>query len=264
MELSVVIITLNEEHRLGRTLEAVAPIADEIVIVDSGSTDRTRAVASAFPNVVWLERRFDCYGKQKNFGNDHTRGRYILSLDADEVLTPALRNEIAAEKGRWRADVYALPRLPIYIGKEIRCTDWYPDVKWRLFRRDVARWSDDLVHERLLVTQDARRHVFSGELVHYSYASVAEHLQRNIRYSALAAETRFTNGHRPAMRTALLRAGLRFFKSLVLKRGYRAGWRGWAIATLGAAVYLQRELLLAERWEQHHSQSERLLSSTEP
>ncbi len=100
MELSVVIITLNEEHRLGRTLEAVAPIADEIVIVDSGSTDRTRDVASAFPNVVWLERQFDRYGKQKNFGNDHASGRYILSLDADEVLSSALRSEIAAEKGQ--------------------------------------------------------------------------------------------------------------------------------------------------------------------
>jgi glycosyltransferase involved in cell wall biosynthesis len=264
MELSVVIITLNEEDRLGRTLEAVAPIADEIVIVDSGSTDRTRDVASAFANVVWLERQFNSYGKQKNFGNDYASGRYILSLDADEVLSSALRSEIAAEKGKWRADVYALRRLPMYIGREIRCTDWYPDVKWRLFRRDVARWSDDPVHERLLVHEDARRHVFSGELLHYSYTSIAEHLQRNIRYSTLAAAKRFATGHRPAMPKAFLRAALRFFKSFVLKKGYRAGWRGWAIATLGAAVYLQRELLLAERWDQHHSQSERLSSSIEP
>lgn len=258
MELSVVIITLNEERRLRHTLEAVAPIADEIVIVDSGSTDRTREVACAFPNVVWLERQFDSYGKQKNFGNNHARGRYLLSLDADEVLTPALRTELAAEKGHWRADIYALRRLPMYIGKEIRCTDWYPDVKWRLFRRDVAWWSEDVVHEQLLFRENLRRHTFSGELLHYSYASVAEHLQRNIRYSALAAEKRFAEGRRPSMCTAFVRAGLRFFKSLVLKSGYRAGWRGWAIATLGATVYLQRELLLAERWEYHHSHYERL------
>jgi hypothetical protein len=99
MELSVVIITYNEEQRLAPTLRAISTLADEIVIVDGGSTDRTKEIACSFPNVVWLERPFDTYGRQKNFGNDHARGKYIFALDADEVLTPMLASEIATEKG---------------------------------------------------------------------------------------------------------------------------------------------------------------------
>jgi len=254
MELSVVIITYNEEQRLAPTLRAISTLADEIVIVDGGSTDRTKEIACSFPNVVWLERPFDTYGRQKNFGNDHARGKYIFSLDADEVLTPMLASEIATEKGHWRADVYALPRVPVYVDKEIRCSDWYPDIKWRIYRRGIATWSNDLVHEHLLFQKDVRRHVFSGELLHYSYESIVEHLQRNIHYSALAARQLFAIHQRPSMGRAFIRAGLRFLKSLVFKRGYRAGWRGWAIAALGASVYIQRELLLAERWERHDSQ----------
>ncbi len=247
------IITFNEEHRLGRTLDALEGIADEIVIVDGGSTDGTDKVAAAYPGVVWYQRPFDTYGKQKNFGNDRARGRYILSLDADEVLSPQLRETIAAEKGNWRADAYSVLRVPMYIGKEIRCTDWYPDIKWRLFRRDVARWSEDFVHESLKLSPSARRDHLQGELLHYSYSSLAEHLERNIRYSTLAAQQRFARGQRPSMSSAAIRAGLRFFKSYVLKRGFRAGWRGWAIAAFGAAVYIQRELLLAELWEKNSS-----------
>ncbi|MCX7929893.1 MAG: glycosyltransferase family 2 protein [Chlorobi bacterium] len=253
LELSVVIITYNEQECLPRTLEALNGVADEIIIVDSGSTDATQQIACAHPLVRWFQRSFDTYGQQKNFGNKQARGRYIFSLDADEVLSPQLRDIILREKGKWSADAYALLRIPIYIGTEIRCSDWYPDIQWRLFRRDVARWSNDLVHEHLIIESDARRKRLDGELLHYSYLSTSDHMSRNIRYSMLGAQMRFARGRRPLFVHALLRAFLRFLKSFVFKRGYRAGWRGWAIALLGASVYLQREIFLAELWE--HSTS---------
>lgn len=251
VELSVVIITHNEQEWLPRTLASLDGIADEIIVVDSGSTDKTRQIATAHPLVRWYERPFDTYGKQKNFGNDRASGRYILSLDADEVLSPQLRRSLLGEKGRWSADAYSLQRLPIYIGAEIRCTDWHPDIQWRLFRREVARWSDDLVHEHLIIEPNARRGRLDGELLHYSYTSATDHMVRNIHYSILGAQMRFARRRRPLFVHAVLRACLRFLKSFVLKRGWRAGWRGWAISLLGASVYLQREILLAELWDRH-------------
>lgn len=250
MELSAVLITYNEAHRLRPTLEALQGLADEIIIVDSGSTDGTRAVAQAFPQVRWYERPFDGYGPQKNYANSLARGRYILSLDADEVLSPELRASILAEKGRWRAPAYRFLRVAVYCGAFVRASDWYPDWKVRLFAQGAAQWNHAPVHERLILAPGVKPLALPGELWHYTYVAVEEHLQRNCHYARLAAQAAYAQGRRPAFGQAFLKAGARFLKSFLLKGGWRLGWRGWSIASVGAANYLLQELYLAELWQQ--------------
>ncbi|MCX7606462.1 MAG: glycosyltransferase family 2 protein [Bacteroidia bacterium] len=250
MELSAVLITYNEAHRIRPTLEALQGWVDEIVIVDSGSTDSTREIACAFPGVRWYERTFMGYGPQKNYANRLASGRYILSIDADEVVSPELREAIVAEKGRWSAQAYSLLRVAIYCGAPVRAGDWYPDWKVRLFAREIAHWDEAPVHERLILSDSVRPKRLSGELWHYSYHTVAEHVVRNSYYARLGAEVLYAQGRRVCWMRPFLKGTARFIKSLFLKGGWRLGWRGWAIAFIGAEAYFLREIYLAERYAQ--------------
>lgn len=254
MELSAVLITYNEAHRLRPTLEALQGVVDEIVIVDSGSTDETKAIAQSFPQVRWYEHPFQGYGLQKNYANSLARGRYILSVDADEVLSPELRQALLAEKGRWRAQAYAILRVAVYCGSFIRAGDWYPDWKVRLFARGVAQWDEAPVHERLHLSSTIHPLRLPGELWHYTYASVSEHLARNSYYARLAALRLYEQGKKPLWGRPFVKGASRFLKSLLLKGGWRLGWRGWSIALIGAGTYFLREIYLAEAWDRSRKQ----------
>lgn len=253
MELSAVLITYNEAHRLRPTLEALQGLADEIIIVDSGSTDDTKAIAQSFSEVRWYERPFDGYGPQKNYAHSLARGQYILSVDADEVVSPALREAILAEKGQWRAQAYSFLRVAVYCGAFIRASDWYPDWKVRLFAKGAASWNSARVHERLQLAPHIKPMRLPGELWHYTYKTMQEHLARNSRYAQLAAEEAFASGRRVSWVRPFVKGGARFLKSLVFKGGWKLGWRGWAIALIGAGQYFLRELYLAELYHARSS-----------
>jgi glycosyltransferase involved in cell wall biosynthesis len=239
--ISGTIITLNEEDRIA---EAIASLAccDEVIVVDSGSTDRTCDIARQHGARV-LTREWDSYSKQKNFAASQAAHDWILSLDADERISA----ELAAEICRWQQhsatfSAARMPRRAFYLGGWIKHSGWYPDLKTRLYDRRHAGWQGDFVHESLSVDGPVGR--FAGDILHYPYRSRSDHLRRIDRYTRLAAEAARTSGRRANPLKLLLGPPAAFFKTLFLQAGILDGWRGFAIAWMGARYVLLREYRL--------------------
>ncbi len=241
--LSVVVVTRNEEERLRACLEAVV-WADEIVVVDAESEDKTVAIAQEFTDCV-VVRPWPGYAAQKNTALDLATGDWVLSLDADEVVSPELRAEIArvlASDGP--ADGYAVPRRNIFCGRWVRHGGLYPDRQLRLFRRGRGRFEARAVHESVRV--DGRVESVAGHLEHRSYRDVSDFLLRADRYSTLAAEEAVAQGQRAGVSALVLRPLGRFLAMYVVQGGFLDGWRGFLLATLYAYYVLIRS---AKIWE---------------
>lgn len=272
--ITATIITFNEE---GRIAEAIASLSccDEVVVVDSGSTDRTREIARARGARV-IERAWEGYSKQKNFAADQARNDWILSIDADERVSVELADEIAQWKkqplplGEARATASGLtrrvrvttstnpetltrpsgvlsqgeracsmPRRVFYLGRWIRHSGWYPDRKVRLYDRRYCQWEGDFVHERLNVDGPIRE--LRGDLLHFPYRDWNDHAARIERYTELAARAARSNGRRGNVLKLVLAPPLTFIKGFFLHAGFLDGWRGLAIAYMGALYVFKRE-----------------------
>ena len=190
--IAVVVITHNEEQNIERCLNSVQGVADEIIVVDSGSTDRTEEICKSF-NAHFEFRKWDGYAGQKNYANSLVRCEYILSLDADEVLSKELKASILDRKAALKG-VYGFHRLTNYCGNWVRHSGWYPDTKWRLFPKGIANWEGDFVHEELVFTDSPQKHLLEGDLLHYSYVNAIDHRKRADKYSALTAKKLFQEG----------------------------------------------------------------------
>jgi glycosyltransferase involved in cell wall biosynthesis len=235
--LTVTVITKNEAANLRAALESVA-WADEIVVVDSGSTDATTAIAKRFTPLV-TDRAFTSYGEQKNHAASLARHDWILSIDADERVSPTLADEIRAllrcEPARRG---YRMPRVTFHLGRWIRTTDWYPDYQLKLYDRRAGRWSESLVHESVQLGEPPGR--LRGELLHFPYRDLAAHLETIDRYTTLAAEQMRRDGTRPGLVTLTLHPPLAFLRNYVLRRGLLDGAAGLKISALNAYyVYLK-------------------------
>jgi glycosyltransferase involved in cell wall biosynthesis len=244
LRLSVVVVTRNEEERLRACLEAVV-WADEIVVVDAESEDKTVAIAQEFTDRV-VVRPWPGYAAQKNTALDLATGDWVLSLDADEVVSPELRAEIArvlASDGP--ADGYAVPRRNIFCGRWVRHGGLYPDRQLRLFRRGRGRFEARAVHESVRV--DGRVASVAGHLEHRSYRDVSDFLLRADRYSTLAAEEAVAQGQRAGVSALVLRPLGRFLAMYVVQGGFLDGWRGFLLATLYAYYVLIRSVKIWER-----------------
>jgi glycosyltransferase involved in cell wall biosynthesis len=241
--LSVTVITRDEEKDLPRALASVRHLADEIVVVDSGSTDRTCALARQAGARV-LERAWTDYSDQKNFAAAQATHDWILSLDADEELSPALQAALA----RWkeespRAVAYQMKRKARYLNRWIHHSGWYPDAKRRLYRRDAARWTGKL-HEQLEVQGEVGW--LEGELLHYTFDTLAEHRAAVRRYTALAAQEMRTRGQRRWLLPLLLATPWTFLRTFIFQQGFRDGYRGFLIAWMAAYyVFLKYAKLAA-------------------
>lgn len=234
MEISACLITHNEEANLPRCLESLAGIADEIVIVDSGSTDRTPFIATDH-NARFIRHDWEGYAAQKNFALSKARHDWVLSLDADEALSPELKAEILALKAAGpapEASGYSMPRVVCYQGTWIRFGDWYPDVLVRLFRKDRARFAGAWVHERLEVNGPVLP--LRGELYHHSFKDEADYRARMEHYSSLWAEGAREAGKSAAPWSAPGHAVARFLRSYLVKGGWRGGALGFRLAWLQA------------------------------
>lgn len=255
-DLSVVVITRNEVANIEACLASV-PCAVDRVVVDSGSTDGTAAAARrAGARVIDAggPEAWPGFGAQKQRAVDAARGRWILSLDADERVTPelaeAIRAIVTAPESPRSPIAYELSRLSRFAGRWIRHGAWYPDPVLRLFRAGQARFSDDRVHERVIVTGDGSvarldgaRH---GHLLHETMPTYADALAKLDRYSSESAAARVARGQRAGLRTALLHAGWAFVRSYVVKRGFLDGAAGFIVAAYVAEGSWWRYLKIEE------------------
>jgi glycosyltransferase involved in cell wall biosynthesis len=235
MSLSVIVITRNEAHNIQACLQSVA-WCDEIVVVDSGSTDETAALARACGAQVVQTADWPGYGPQKNVALSHARSDWVLSIDADERVTPALRDEILAAMASGTHDAYRLPRLSRFCGRFIRHAGWYPEPVLRLFRRGETRFSDDLVHERVVAKGSVG--MLREPLMHYTYADYSEVLTKIDRYSTLGARQAFERGERATPWTAVFHGLWAFVRTYVFRAGFLDGAQGFGVALmLGEASY---------------------------
>ena len=232
VSLSVTLITHNEGANIVDCLRSVA-FADEWIVVDSGSTDNTRELAESFGARVVRTDSWPGFGPQKNKALALARGEWVLSLDADERVSPELaasiRAVISAEHGAGQGvRGYELSRLSRFCGQWMHYGDWYPDRVLRLFRRDSGRFTDDQVHERLVVQGPTSR--LAGHLLHETMPSLDDAIDKMNRYSRGRALDKVRSGKRGGLRPALLHGAWAFLRSYVIRRGFLDGKLGFVLA----------------------------------
>jgi glycosyltransferase involved in cell wall biosynthesis len=233
VKISATIITFNEERNVSRAIESLR-CADEILVIDSGSNDRTVEIAEKLGARV-VESPWRGYANQKNLAAEQATHDWILSLDADESLSEALEGEIwQLKKKDADCDAYTMPRMAQYLGKWIRHSGWYPDRKVRLYDRRKARWVGDFVHETVKV--DGRLGHLQSNLLHFTCNSLSEHLKSMDRYTTLAAEQLLATGAKVTWGRLVLEPPWTFFQTYFLKLGFLDGVEGLAIANM-AALY---------------------------
>ena len=236
------VITFNEAANIQAALESLS-WADEIVVVDSESTDDTAAIARRFTERV-IVQRWPGYVAQKNFAAAQASHDWIFSLDADERVSPALAAEVQRVATSPRAAGYRVPRVTYHLGRWIRSTDWYPDYQLRLYDRRRARWAGRYVHES--VRADGGVEDLRGELLHYAYRDLSHHLQTMDRYTTLAARQMFEEGRRAGWVDLAVHPPAAFVRNYVLRGGFRDGVPGLIVSAMNARYV---GLKFAKLWE---------------
>jgi glycosyltransferase involved in cell wall biosynthesis len=243
--LSAVIITKNEAVNIAACLDGVA-FCDEVIVVDSGSSDDTVALAQARGARV-VHHDFEGFGRQFNYAASLAASDWVLSVDADERISPALAAEIQAAVARGDADGYELPRLSSFCGRPMWHSGWYPDYVLRLWKRGRARWNDVLVHPRPQCDGSVAR--LNEQLVHYSVRRLEDSLSRIDRYSSAGAEMLVESGRHVTFATGIARGAWAFFRAYVLRAGFLDGPEGFllAVATAEGTYYRYMKAWLAGR-----------------
>jgi glycosyltransferase involved in cell wall biosynthesis len=227
--LSVILITRNEEANLDDCLASLEGIAQQIVVVDTNSADRTLEIAQKYGATIAQPSDWPGFGPQKNRALDLATGDWVLSLDADERLTPALRSEIVtAVHHSAQINCFAIPRLSWYCGRFIRHSGWSPDYVDRLFKRGTARFSDDLVHERLIPNGAVAK--LENPMLHYSFMNYSQVLQKLDRYSTASAEQAFAQGKTSSPLKAVIHGIWAFIRTYIIRAGFLDGGQGFALA----------------------------------
>ncbi len=259
MRISATVITFNEEKHLDRCLKSVRGLADELIVVDAGSRDGTCAVAARWGARVY-KRDWTNYSDQKNFAAAQASHEWILSLDADECLSPPLRERLLEVKAHPApANAYEFPRRAFYLGRWIRHCGWYPDRKPRLYRRSQGHWVGDFVHEHLVCEGPIGR--LEGDLLHYTCDSVSDHARRVGRYTSLAARDLQARGIRSGPLKILGSPVVAFLGSYCFKAGFMDGMQGFLISAF-AAYY--NFLKYSKLWDLQRSQPPGRVAGEDP
>jgi len=254
-KLSAIIITLNEGKDLPKCLNSIKNMADEILVIDSGSTDKTVSIAEKFGVKVYF-RKFDNYANQKNYASSKASGDWILSIDADEEVEPELEREIDLKVKRNESKVvaYSIPRKNIIFGKFIKYTRWQPELDrhiW-LWKKDAGKWIGD-VHEELSITGEVDSMKYAN--IHYQYETVKEFLDMINRYSELEAEEKVKSGQSFSYFKLLVEPKYNFLVRYIYRLGFLDGWRGFVLSYLMAIYHFVLWVKVWDKTRNPHSAS---------
>lgn len=243
MKISAAIITFNEERNIARCIESVLRIADEIIVLDSFSSDKTQQICESY-KVKFVQREWEGYAASKNYLNEICQHDYILSLDADEALDNEMIGEVEKLKSLESPQMYAVNRLTNYCGKWIKHSGWYPDIKTRLFPKEGSYWDGEFVHEELVTSEELETVLLKGHLEHFSYYSFKDHRERADKYSKLTAMKMNKQGKKASLLKPIMSAFVRFVSMYIFKAGFLDGKMGFKIAQISAQsnVFKYQEL----------------------
>lgn len=241
-QLSVVIITFNEEKNIERCLLSVQGIADDIVVLDSFSNDQTEAICKKY-NVNFISRKWEGYSPSKNFANAQAKYDWILSLDADEALSDELKRSILDLKAKEELSTAKFNRITNYCGSWIKHGGWYPDTKIRLFDRRITQWTG-IIHEELSFSKQVDVLHLNGDCLHYSYYTIEQHYQQAEKFTTIAAKDLFEQKKKASLIKLYISPVVKFFRDYIFKLGYMDGAAGFTVARISAyATYLKYKKL---------------------
>ena len=247
VKISAVIITFNEEKKIASCLNSLKKVADEILVVDSFSTDKTEEICAQF-QVRFIKHVFDGHIEQKNFALDQASFDHVLSLDADEVLSDMLADSILKVKAEWKTDAFCFNRLTNYCGQWIRHSGWYPDRKIRLLDRRKGRWSGINPHDKIEMDTKAEIAFLKGDLLHYSIDSVTQHLATIEKFTTIAAQAKFGKGEKSGLIKIVVHPLWKFIRNYLFRFGFLDGYYGFVIVSLSAYATFLRYIKLRELW----------------
>jgi glycosyltransferase involved in cell wall biosynthesis len=241
--LSVVIITRNEEKNIGRCLDSVKGIADDIVVVDSFSTDRTEEICKS-KGARFFQHAFVGHIEQKNYAVTLTQYSNVLSLDADEALDDVLKESIVEAKKNWKFDSYEMNRLTNYCGTWIKHCGWYPDTKLRMFDKRKGKWGGTNPHDKFEMEPGCTTGKLKGDILHYSYYTIDDHYKQIEYFTTINAKASFEKGKHAPLWKLYLAPVFKFIKDYFIRLGFLDGQAGWQICRLSAwATYVKYKKL---------------------
>ena len=243
--LSVVIITKNEAHIIGNTLQSLQGISDNIIIVDSGSTDDTIGICKKF-NATIIETGWDGYGANKNKGINAAKNDWILSLDADEAIDPVLKEEILKLTPGNESAVYKLSFRNFFCNKRIRFGVWTTDKHIRLFNRKKVRWDNAEVHESLVLPPDVKLMSLRGKVLHYTVSNITEYSNKTVAYAKANAKKYWLRGKKAGFIKLYLAPAFNFLQHYIFRLGFLDGWEGYLICKTNAWYTFMKYAFLRE------------------
>lgn len=246
-KLSAVIITLNEEKNIARCLESLQGVADEIIVVDSFSADRTATICKEF-GATFLLHPFQGHIQQKNYAVEKTSHPLVLALDADEALSEELKASVMEVKTNRKHDAYQFSRLTNYCGQWVKYAGWYPDKKLRLWDKRKGKWGGTNPHDKVVMDNDATTGYLKGDLLHYSYYTISQHITQTNLFSDIAAKEAFQKGKKSSVFQIILNPVFTFIKKYFFQKGFTGGLLGFTICINSAYGKFLKYMKL---WELH-------------
>jgi len=244
-KISGVIITFNEEKNIERCIKSILPICDDVIVIDSFSTDKTKEICTSL-SVRFIEHPFKGHIEQKNFAIEQAQNDYVLSIDGDECLDTRLTQELIKAKSNLTADGYTFNRLTNYSGHWVKHCGWYPDTKLRLWRKSKGNWQGLNPHDIVRLSARSTIKHIQGDLLHFSYDSISDHVTQTNKFTTIAAKAAFSSGIRSNLFKIYTRPLLKFFRDYFFKLGFLDGRYGFVICYINSLSALLKYAKIKE------------------